>query len=535
MGRLIVVLATVMLWSCSGEETVDESVVDSPNILIIMVDDMGYSDIGCYGGEIPTPALDRLGNEGMRFTNFYNAGRCCPSRASLLTGLYPHSTGIGLMTRDHGVPAYRGFLNDECVTLAEVLGPAGYETYMSGKWHVGEEQGNWPLDRGFDHYFGLIGGYAEYFQMRDTATVIVDGNEPWEPTDTTYYLTNEIGGRAVEYIHDHFSNCEKKLFMMVNFTAPHWPLQAPEGSADPFIETYLAGWDAIRARRFERMKELGIIPDDMMSPRPLDVTPWDSVEDKQAWAELMAVYASMIVSVDEQVAEIMKALDENGQAENTIVIFLSDNGGSPEIMDDHPLNVPGAPIGSRHSYVSYKEPWANASNTPFRWYKEWMHEGGISTPMIVYWPDGIEGGAVTDATGHIMDIMPTLVELVGATYPREFSGNTISPLEGRSFAQLLLGSRPDEHEFLCWEHKGHRAVIKGQWKLVNRHMLDWELYDLNTDRTESKDLASTYPEVVQELDSIYWVWAEEHQVIPVDSILAIRVVQDSLSACCMNN
>ncbi len=483
---------------------------ERPNIIIIMADDMGYSDIGCYGGEVRTPNLDKLAAGGLRFTQFYNTARCCPTRAALLTGLYSHQAGVGHMVADQSVPGYRGFLTDNCVTIGEALRPAGYTTLMVGKWHVGENRPHWPVDRGFDHYFGLISGASNYFRLgpEPNRKMALDG-EPWFPPATGFYMTDAFSDNAVKYI-EQYGGKEKPFVMYVAYTSPHWPLHAMKEDIDRYRGKYRDGWDALRQRRYQRMIEMGIIkPEWKLTPRDETAPAWDSLseEKKDFFDHKMAVYAAQIDRMDQGIGRIIRKLQELKIDRNTLVMFLADNGGCAEEVN---RGKEGAEIGTADSFTSYGLPWANASNTPFRLYKHWEHEGGISAPLIAYWPEVIrEGGRLTPQPGHLIDLLATCVDVAGATYPSEYNGRKITPLEGKSLAPIFRTGTREGHEAIYWEHEGNRAVRQGKWKLVALHNKPWELYDLDADRTELNNLASSEPERVTKMSKMWDAWASK--------------------------
>ncbi len=498
-----------------------------PNILLIMVDDMGFSDIGCYGSEINTPNIDRLAAGGLRFTQFYNAARCCPTRASLLTGLYPHQAGMGGMV-NHGADIkppgpYQGYLNDECVTIAEVLKEFGYKTFMSGKWHVGESRPHWPTDRGFDKYFGLISGGANYFDITKSRAknikrqMAVDDN-PYNPPKDNFYMTDAITENAVAHLDLHKGRTEP-FFQYVAYTAPHWPLHALPEDIAKYKGKYLVGWDKLRQKRYERLLETGIVDKSWaLSPRDAGASTWEEVEDKELMDLKMAVYAAQIDRMDQGVGKILEKLKVIGCEQDTLVLFLSDNGGCHEVG---PLGFDwrknGLPPGGVDSYMSYGFSWANLSNTPFRRYKHWVHEGGIATPLIAYWPAVIKNhGGITDQLGHIVDIMATCVDIAGADYPKTYKSNRITGLEGKSLLPVFRGKKRPGYETLYWEHMGNKAVRHGKWKLVSVRDGQWELYDIQADRTELNDLAGKYPETVEQLKQMYLNWAKRCGVRSAD-------------------
>ncbi len=518
-----------------------KSTTERPNILLIVADDMGFSDIGCFGSEIATPNLDELGYGGMRLTQMYTAARCCPSRASLLTGLYPHQAGLGHMVNDaHVGPAYQGYLRNDCVTVAEVLKTAGYTTLLSGKWHVGgnyipNRPDTWspgdathplPVQRGFDRHYGMLGGAGSYFDppymIRDEALIAEGGSD--------FYLTDQISDEAVAMLRA--SDAAQPFFLYVAYTAPHWPLQALPEDIAKYVGRYRdGGWDALRQRRFQRLKDLGLIAEHWeLSGRDEAAPPWAEVEHKD-WEDLrMAVYAAQIDRMDQGIGRMVQELKDSGRFDNTLILFISDNGGCAEFLaedsqspepfrydiptaDGRPLRIGNSPSidpGPADTFMSYDLPWANASNTPFRLFKHWVHEGGIATPCIVHWPAVIQKGAIRHEPLHVMDLMATFAELGDAQYPAVFRGNAITPLAGESFATLLddhTGESWQRQAPIFWEHEGNKAVRDGRWKLVRRYPGDWELYDMDADRTEVHDLAAAYPQVVQSLAQQYDAWA----------------------------
>ncbi len=482
-----------------------------PNILILFVDDMGFSDIGCYGSEIDTPNLDGLAADGVRFSQFYNTPRCCPSRASLLTGLYPHQAGIGHMVGDYGVPGYRGFLNDECVTVAEALRQAGYRTLMSGKWHVGEHRPHWPIDRGFDHHTGLISGASNYWTLDAKRQMAID-DQPFRPEDDGFYMTDFIADTAVDFL-ERYGRDDSPFLLYVPFTAPHWPLHAWPEDIEKYRGRYSEGWDALRERRLARQVELGIIEDKWpLTPRDGEVPAWSDMPDPEKLDLEMAVYAAQVDRMDQAVGKILAKLRAIGAEENTLVMFLSDNGGCAEEIG---RGEPGVAPGPKESFLSYGRRWANASNTPFRLYKHWVHEGGIATPFIARWPARMQQtGVLTHQIGHIIDLMATCLDAAGADYPEEFNDSPIRPLEGKSLLPILDGAQRDGHEALFWEHEGNRAVRMGRWKLVSKFPGDWELYDMASDRTELSNLADTHPDRVEDMAARYDAWAARSNVLP---------------------
>jgi arylsulfatase len=523
---MILFFLAVSFYQCCDHKFENKSGSHRPNIIIILADDMGYSDLGCYGSEISTPNIDKLAANGLRYTQFYNAGRCCPTRASLLTGLYAHQTGMGWMTAaDLGYAGYTGDLNNQCVTIGEVLKEAGYSTYMSGKWHVTRDEfigpdgpkHSWPLQRGFDKYFGPHNGGGSYF----STGFLTNGNQRISTPDD-FYLTDAISDTAVSFIEHRCKT--NPFFMYLAYTAPHFPLHAKSEDIKKYEGKYMDGWDKMRKNRYEKMKGIGIIEDAWnLSEAEKNIPSWDDLSDekKKEFDRRMAVYAAQIDCMDQGIGRIIRKLEETGQIDNTVIFFLSDNGGTSEKVG--PDEVITGLIGTDSTYQSYRKSWAMVSNTPFRMFKQWMHEGGISTPLIVHWPDGIqEKGGFRKQAGHVIDLMPTCVELAKATYPKDYKGNYILPMEGISLVSTFRKDRVKER-LLFFEHQATRAVRYGDWKLVadkqinlEPYVLDWELYNLSNDRSETIDLSERYPDKVQELDSLWNAWADRCNVFPLD-------------------
>ncbi len=524
--RLIVLflLGMISCSSCnSGATEKNGNNNASPNIIIFLADDMGYSDLGCYGGEVNTPNIDLLAAEGVRFSQFYNAARCCPTRASLLTGLYPHQVGMGAMVVTKGAKpegAYKGYLSHNSVTIAEVLKQKGYYTAASGKWHVGEKHPNWPTDRGFDNYFGLISGAANYFDItRGKREGIVrhfaiDSTE-FLPNKKDFYMTSAITENAIKFLHIADTK-EQPFFLYIPYTAPHWPLHALQEDIELYRGKFMKGWDELRKERYDRMLEIGLLEKSWpLSDRDPKVPAWETLsEDQKERSDLlMSIYAAQIHRLDQGVGEVMKQLELMDEADNTIVLFLSDNGASEEydvLGSDFWGNFweGDATPGSGDSYYSYGAAWANLSNTPFRQYKKRIHEGGISTPLIVRWPNHIyEEGSIIHQPGHIIDIMATICDIVDAEYPETYNNKAIPPLAGKSFAPLLKGESNLDSEAIYWEHLGNRAVREGKWKLVAMEGEPWELYNLSTDRSETNNLVESEIEITQHLKGKYKDWA----------------------------
>lgn len=552
---LAVALAgTVLVAGCSGAEAQSAapapgppppaSADDRPNLVVILADDLGYSDLGSYGGEIRTPHLDRLAEGGVRFTEFYNTSRCVPTRASLLTGRYSHSVGLGAMTMDWETPGYQGHLADSVATIAETLREAGYRTGMVGKWHVSETdrrdpetQLAWlahqvdlgpfsPLDqyptaRGFDDFYGTIWGVVDFFDPFS----LVYGTEPVETVPVDYYYTDALSDSAAAFV-ERYSREDAPFFLYVAHTAPHWPLQAPPEEIAKYEHAYDAGWDAIREARYRRMVEMGIVPEGALSPRIEPETEWASNPDAAWDARAFAVHAAMVDRMDQGIGRLLDALERTGELDNTLVLFLSDNGASSERPSRYGpgFDRAGSTRDGREVYFPVEKvqlpgpqtvhsgigPFgANVMNTPFRYWKAKSFEGGIATPMIAYWPAGlgVEAGSLTDAPGHVIDIAATALDLAGTESPNRIDGLSLVP--------LLRTGRREPHPAIYWEHEGSSAIRMGDWKLVRvAEDQPWELYDLGTDRTELNDLASEQPARAREMAAAWEAWAARTSVFP---------------------
>ncbi len=514
-----------------------------PNIILIMSDDMGYSDLGCYGGEIRTPSLDRLAGNGLRFTQFYNSARCCPTRASLMTGLYPHQTGIGHMTNypgdslahDYGLPGYRGFLNRNSVTIAEVLQQAGFTTLMTGKWHLGYfGKEKWPLQRGFDRFYGIIPGACNYFNPVHPRG-ITEGNDTISVDEEDFYTTDAFTDQAIRFIRETREREAGDLqqgrpfFLYLAYNAPHWPLNAPAGDIERYRGKYMDGWQEVRLARYERMKQMGLV-DPRWELTPQDSRDWDSLsgEKKKEMDLRMAIYAAMIDRMDQNIGKLVRFLEEEGILDHTLIIFLNDNGACAEFAEMG--SGPSEELGTELGYVlSYGRAWANASNTPYREYKHWVHEGGISTPLIIHWPSAIPPevrGTLVHEYGFLPDIMATCLDAAGVAYPDEYRGCTIHPPAGKSLLPIVRGGEGPVHtEPIFFEHEGNKAVRMGKYKLAaswnEDREGDWELYDMEADRTEMNDLAGIMPEKTEEMKNLYENWAAGHMVRSWDEILTI--------------
>ncbi|HMQ45988.1 MAG TPA: arylsulfatase [Saprospiraceae bacterium] len=489
-----------------------------PNIVLILADDLGFSDLGAYGSEISTPNLDQLADQGVCFTQFYNAARCCPSRASLLTGLYPHQVGMGGMVAHSGKVRpegpYQGYLrHDSCQTIAEALKPLGYKTYMSGKWHVGEHEKDWPLQRGFDRYFGLISGASSYYELLDEGDrtrIMLLENAPFKPQGDDFYMTDAITNYALEVLDEHHNAfASQPFFLYLAYTAPHWPLHAPDSLIQKYEKKYQVGWDSIRRNRYDKQLDKGLFGNNppALSNRTEEVSAWPQATNSIDWVRRMATYAAMVERMDEGIGNVLEALREQGQLENTLFLFLSDNGASAENIEGRALDEPTIPTGYPGSYRAYCEPWANVSNTPMRYYKKWIYEGGIATPAILYFQEGhFPAGKCINTPLHLIDIMPTFLYLAGK---KQDASNGNLPLPGKNIIQMIKAETNVQNRPLFWEHEGHRAVRLGDWKLVAKAKTDWELYHIAHDRSETQNMADFYPDKVAKMEKLYLEWAQK--------------------------
>ncbi|WEK36363.1 MAG: arylsulfatase [Candidatus Pseudobacter hemicellulosilyticus] len=554
---LLVCLSLLSLSACADKRANKQKLASKlrPNIIVILADDLGYSDLGCYGGEIQTPNLDYLAANGVRFRNFYNTSRCCPSRASLLTGLYNHEAGIGEMTTDRRLDGYRGYLTANTVTLAEVLKEAGYQTAMSGKWHVSTtieqptaaEHQQWlnhqvvhpyfspveqyPTSRGFDKYYGNIFGVVDFFDPFS----LVNGTEPVATVPAGYYHTDAINDTAVSYIKS-FAGDSKPFFLYVAHTAPHWPLQALQEDIKKYEDTYKGGWDAIREARYRRMVAAGLLDSNTtkLSPRMDNNLSWENNPHREWDARAMAVHAAMVDRMDQGIGRILATLKETGELDNTLIVFLSDNGASPEDAARYgpgfdrpnetrtgqkvayPVNKDVLP-GPQTTFASIGARWANVVNTPYQYAKAQSYEGGIRTPMIACWPAGIKAkGGFTDYAGHIMDFMPTFLEVAGAVYPETYKGHAITPYAGLSLLPAFTGKVNSNHDRVLYnEHYNAKYIRRNDWKLVSlSDKNDWRLYRIYEDQSELNNLAAQYPDTVKKLAGEWRAWADAHKVYP---------------------
>ena len=480
-----------------------------PNIVLIMADDLGFADLGCYGSEIETPRLDALAAGGLRFTQFYNTAKCHSSRVSLLTGLYCDQAGSASLSRG--------------ATIAQVLRDAGYWTMMSGKWHLSKQ----PTDFGFDRYWGFLGGATNYFTGDKTFRL---NGEPWDVPEKLngrrFYTTHAITDFALQFL-DEATQKDQPFLLYTAFNAPHYPLHAPEEAVRKYDGRYDAGWDQLRKDRHQRQLRSGLLPAKWkLSPRPDHVPGWDELdqEDRQWEADRMEAFAAMVDVLDQSVGRLVDRLKQNGVYDNTLILFCSDNGACPFERTRGRQHKPW----DADSYWTYDASWAHAGNTPFRLYKQNQHEGGISSPLIAHWPAGLNAaaGSTTDQPGHLIDLMATVIDLAGARYPQRVGDRAIDPLQGQSLVPIFQGQTRQPHESLYFHFGNDRALRQGQWKLVSAKLGRWELYDLDQDRTETCDLAAKHPERVQEM-AAEWFRIAKH----VDRLKggALKPVRDELT------
>jgi arylsulfatase A-like enzyme len=532
----VFVLVAALLAARSGVASANEAKSKRPNIVVVLADDLGYSDLGCYGSEIKTPVLDDLAKHGLRFTQFYNTPRCCPTRAALLTGLYPHLAGMGSMEGNGKRPGYQGSLQGNCATLAQLLRGTGYRTLMIGKWHLGRPG---PIARGFDEYYGMLHGFDSFWDPK-TLTRLPADRPQRTYAEGKFYATDAMTDHALDFLAEARREAGKPFLLYLAYTAPHFPLHAPREEIAKYADVYRAGWDRLREERHARMKQLGVVKAEWpLSPRSgaagyqgkgmwRQNPPWDSLDAdrREDLARRMAIYAAMVDRMDQNLGRVVAYLRQHGELDNTLLLFLSDNGASAEwdaFGFDHrsgPENVlhKGPELdrmGGPGTYHSYGSGWGDVGNTPFRLYKHYCHEGGVSTPLIVHWPARIhDRGAWRNQVGHVIDIVPTCLEVAAGSYPAELEGNRLSPLEGKSLVPAF-SDRPVEREALYWEHEGNRAIRQGKWTLVAKGPAGaWELYDIEADRTELHDRAGADPERVRQMALLWEAWARRCHVVP---------------------
>jgi arylsulfatase A-like enzyme len=522
-----------------------------PNVILILADDMGFADLGATGSEIRTPHIDGMARHGALMSAMYNCARCCPTRASLLTGLYPHKAGIGHMGTHLGNPAYQGFLREDAASIAERLKADGYRTLMAGKWHVGGDLwatrvANWrvgdpdrptPLQRGFDRFYGILDGVTHHFSPH----CIFEDDRPVAVSPTDFYFTDAITDKAIGMI-DESVLLERPFFLYLAHAAPHWPMHAHEEDIARYDGVYSKGWDAIRTARHEEMLSKGVLQHPWaISSRDASAPAWQDARHRDWEAARMAVYAAMVDRMDQSIGRVLEALKRLGQFDNTLIMFLSDNGGCAEFMaedgwaqfypDVHndgrkiqlgnrPDLRPGGPL----TFMSYDLPWANASNAPFRMFKHWVHEGGISTPLVVQWPARIRETGVVHTPGHVIDLLPTILDATGTATAGEIGGRKMLAPDGESLLPLLTGRHWSREQPLFWEHEGNCAVRIGNLKLVRKFQSPWELYDMEEDRTELNDLAPRNAAVVRRMDRDFTSWADNAGVMDWN-LLVPRLLQ----------
>jgi arylsulfatase A-like enzyme len=556
-NSILPVFASILCFLCIHRSAA------APNIILIMSDDMGYSDIGCYGGEIQTPVLDKLAANGLRFTQFYNTARCCPTRAALLTGVYQHQAGIGLMTGNSKLPGYQGDIGRNVVTISEALRSGGYRNYMSGKWHVTKHtrpdgpKDNWPIQRGFDRFYGTITGAGSFY---DPATLcrgnqfITPVNDPaYQPK--TYYYTDAISDNAVMFIQQHEKDHgDQPFFLYMAFTTAHWPMHALPEDIAKYKGVYDEGFEPIRKKRLARMKQIGLVKPDVELSRATDN--WERTPHKEWEIRNMEVYAAMVDRMDQGIGKVVDELKRLDALDNTLVLYLQDNGGcaegygrytpkngyreyKPMGPDEFQTKIwtpmqtrdgravrtgPGVMAGPEDTFIGYGRGWANVSNTPFREFKHFAHEGGISTPLVAHWPDGIDAarqGKLDPQPGHVIDLLATCVDVAGVDYPKRYGDTDIIPPEGISLKPAFSGKSLARSSALFWEHHLNCGIRDGKWKLVrygnggeNATLRKWELYDMEADRAESTNLSDRFPEKVKQLDAKWEAWAIRALVKP---------------------
>lgn len=521
----------------------------TPNVVFIVADDLGFSDPGCYGGELRTPALDRLAAEGVRLSQFYTGARCTPSRASLLTGLHPQQVGLGILTNDDRPRGYPGTLAEDCATVAEILAEAGFATGLVGKWHLAADVRRpnraWPLRRGFDHFYGTLSGCGSYYDpptlTRGESSAESDARDP------AFFYTDAITHEAVDFVASRAgARPRRPFFLYVGYTAPHWPLHAhDEAEITAYDGVFDDGWDALRTGRLERMHMAGVLgPEAGLTEADPARPTWSDATHRDWELRRMQVYAAQVTRMDSGIGRIVSALEAAAALDDTLVVFVSDNGASPEPLPLVPLdrfrartdilrqwtrggspvaigNEPSLSPGAEATFQSYGRAWASLSNTPFRGYKRWVHEGGICAPCIMRWRSGgIAEGRIIDAPFQLIDVLPTVLDATAAAYPAEQNGRPIPPAEGRSMLPALRGDEVPESS-LYWEHTGNAAVRRGRWKLVREHGRPWELYDLAADRSELRDLVLEQPRLTVELAADWEAWAQRVGLIPWEVTLEI--------------
>jgi arylsulfatase len=520
-----VVVSAVLLAAGSGLLAAEAPNPAPPNIILVMADDLGFADLGCYGSEIETPNLDALAAGGLRFTQFYNTAKCHSSRVSLLTGLYCDQAGSTKLSRG--------------ATIAEVLSDAGYFTSMVGKWHLSKQ----PTDFGFDRYWGHLSGATNFFTGDNTFRL---NGEVWEVPETLngrpFYTTHAITDFALDFLEEA-DQSGKPFLLYVAYNAPHYPLQAPQEAVRKYDGRYDSGWDALRRQRHQRQLDTGLLPAKWkLAPRPDHVPAWDSLSDEeQAWeADRMEVFAAMVDLVDQNVGRLVEFLEKKDKLDNTLILFCSDNGACPFERTRGRYLKPWDP----KSYWTYDASWAHAGNTPFRLYKQNQHEGGISSPLIAHWPEGMTAspGSITRQPGHLIDLMATFIDIGNATYPARMGDRVMDPLQGKSLLPIFRGETRVPHETLYFHFGTDRALRQGDWKLVSAKLGRWELYNLSEDRTELNDLAASQPQRVAKMAAEWFDMAEHvdrlqgRGLAPVrDTITSLSFRKDTRSGSASNN
>ena len=544
MKRFLTFVLSIFAWLCADSSGADLR----PNIVLILVDDMGWSNIGCYGGLVETPNLDRLAENGVRFNQFYNAARCCPTRATLMTGLHPHQVGIGHMTlpmmraaestpenprsdfrlktvdRVHIPDGYQGWLDTAIPTLPELLAAAGYGTYMTGKWHLAcEKKETWPLQRGFDRFYGHLAGTSDFFRPGN----LHRDNEPITASGERYYITDAISDEAIGFLREHDANNDgKPFFLYLSYNAPHFPVQCMPEEYEKYRGRFREGWDSLRKKRLARQKKMGLVPENTaLTPRPDDVPAWDSLSARRQdeMDAIMATYAGMIDRVDQNIGKLVRHLDDTGETENTLIMFLSDNGGEAESGAFGQFEFKNLGLYGKGGF-KYGKGWATLSNTPFREYKHFTHQGGVQTPLIVHWPKGINPvlkNGILRQPGYLPDLVETCLHVGETSRPEGTQG------DGQSLVRALQGEAgPIHSEPFFIEHEGNRVAREGKWKLVSYFNKPWELFDLDDDRSEIENLAEQRPEIVRRLSAAYDKWANRVGVIPWETAQTYSVYRN---------
>lgn len=516
---------------------------ERPNFLIIIADDLGYSDVGSFGGEIETPNIDSLANEGLRLTNFHTAPTCSPTRSMLFSGTDSHIAGLGNMGEllqpwQEGQPGYEGYLNDRMVTVAQALSDSGYDTYTTGKWHLGREESNSPKERGFKRSFILVQGGASHFDDQHAIISVdpkaiyrEDGKQVEVPKG--FYSSEFYTNRMIDYMEQ--DKADGKPFMAVlSYTAPHWPLAVPDDWLDKYKDRYSEGYEAIRQQRLARMKEMGIVAENTTANTPMagGLPTWEQLSDEQRRREArnMEIYASMVSNMDHHIGRLMQYLEDNGKLDNTYVIFMSDNGAD----GNSPIDLPGNAewfardfdnsienIGHKGSFTDYGAQWAQVSATPFPLFKGFTTQGGITAPAIISSKKIKESpvaGTMSGEMVHVMDIMPTLLDLANVSLGKEFNGRPVQTIRGESIVPLLKGqSLHKEDRVIGWELFGRKALRKGDWKITwiakPYGTAEWQLYNLKDDPSESQDLAKTNSRKLKEMLSAWSDYAKQNNVL----------------------